>query len=65
MDEEKFAEIIKRLDNIENHIKKLEERSGFSNRLGSNILGNMLWEWFEFGSRNDDCLCNFFPPKIQ
>lgn len=51
-EEDKYEEIIKRLERIENLLKPLEEDTSYSKKIISNIIGNIVWEWLAFGTRD-------------
>lgn len=51
MSEDQWTEIIKRLDRIENYLKPLEEDTSYGKKILSNLLGNLIWEWVNYGTR--------------
>lgn len=52
MEESQYDEIIKRLERIENLLKPLEEDTSYGKKILANILGNVIWEWLAFGTRD-------------
>ena len=60
MDESQYNEIIKRLERIENFLKPLEEDTSYEKKILSNLMGNLIWEWLSFGTRNTI----IHPPKL-
>ena len=52
MEEPQYEEIIKRLERIENLLKPLEEDTSYGKKILANILGNVIWEWLAFGTKN-------------
>ena len=52
MEESRYDEIIKRLERIENLLKPLEEDTSYGKKILANILGNVIWEWLAFGTRD-------------
>ena len=52
MEESQYDEIIKRLERIENLLKPLEEDTSYGKKILANILGNVIWEWLAFVTRD-------------
>lgn len=59
-DEEKYKEIISRLDRIENLLNPLAEDTSYRKKILANILGNLIWEWLYFGTSDS----GLHPPKF-
>ena len=55
-----YDEIIKRLERIENLLKPLEEDTSYGKKILANILGNVIWEWLSYGTKDSI----IHPPKL-
>lgn len=60
MDESQYNEIINRLERIENFLKPLEEDTSYHKKIFSNLLGNLIWEWLSYGTKDSI----IHPPKL-
>ena len=52
-------ELKQRLDRIEKSLQEIKDSMTFGNKITSNIIGNMVWEWLFFGTKG----CGIHPPQ--
>ena len=60
MNEDQYNEIINRLTKIENYLKPLEEDTSYHKKILSTIIGNLIWEWLNYGTQGTI----IHPPKF-
>ena len=60
MNFKEYDEIIKRLERIENLLKPLEEDTSYGKKILANIMGNLIWEWLSYGTKDSI----IHPPKL-